>query len=76
MPMVKNSLSFSNLPAYEEMKSYESHNNRVFFPFGSNIFKLLKTYHNISYYALFLPEKIEVDRDRNLTVKCSLSKGI
>jgi len=76
MSRVKSSVSFSNLPVHEEMKSYESHNDRVFIPFGSNIFKLLKIYHNINYYALSLPEKIEVDRDRDLAIKCTIFRKV
>jgi len=76
MSWVKSSFSFSNLPVQEEMKCYESHNDRVFVPFGSNIFKLLKIYHNINYYALTLPEKIEVDRDRDLAIKCTVFRKV
>jgi len=76
MSRFKNSLSSSNFPVYEEMKSYESHNNEVFVPCKSNIFKLLKIYQHINYSALSLPEKIEVDRDGDLGIKWTVFRKV
>jgi len=50
------------------MNSYVEYKSSNYIPFISNIFKLLKMYHDIYYYALLLPEKIKVGKDGNLSI--------
>jgi len=58
------------------MKSYDNYIAQIFSPITSNIFNLLKIYHNIGYYFLLQPEKLKVTPDGAFTIKCSFFRKV